>query len=295
MVEFSSVVGPDRSTPSLVPTVSLAATAEGDNATSRASTAWRSRVRPKDFRVADDTGLHDGLFQVVKEKLENLAPRRGAACLAPRRPLKFENHRQSRLEHDITALQRVVAQMRKELRAAQEREKSARYLAFHDDLTALPNRRFFRERLERALGPDRERPPVVAVIYLDLDGFKALNDAYGHDTGDRLLHLVAARLTHAVRAEDLLSRLGGDEYACLITGVSSRERLQQIATTLFEAVSHPFTIGALVLTVRPSIGIAVYPSDGITANALLQAADCAMYQAKRSKSVCAFSKEPCGA
>lgn len=284
MIESSSVVEHDRSTSSLVPIVGLAATAQGDNATSRASTAWGLRVRPKKLGAADYKGSHDSWFQVLKEKMKTLAYPRDGTWLAPRRLLKFENHQQSRLGPEITALQREVAEMREELRDAQEQEKSARYLAFHDDLTALPNRRCFRERLERALAAGREQPPVLAVIYLDLDGFKALNDAYGHDIGDRILNLVAARLTHAVRAEDLVSRLGGDEYACLITGVSSRERLQHIATKLFEAVSHPFTIETLALSVRPSIGIAVYPSDGITAHALLQAADSAMYQAKRTKS-----------
>jgi diguanylate cyclase len=188
------------------------------------------------------------------------------------------------VQSDISALQLLVATLQKELTVVQEREKRLRYLALHDDLTALPNRRYFRERLGVALRQDGEVSPVLAVIYLDLDGFKALNDAHGHDTGDQLLSLVAARLAHAVRAEDLVSRLGGDEYACLITGVSSRERLQQITSTLFEAVATPFKIGTLSLAVRPSIGIAVYPTDGTTTDALMKAADTAMYAAKRKQS-----------
>jgi hypothetical protein len=178
MIESSSVVEHDRSTSSLVPIVGLAATAQGDNATSRASTAWGLRVRPKKLGAADYKGSHDSWFQVLKEKMKTLAYPRDGTWLAPRRLLKFENHQQSRLGPEITALQREVAEMREELRDAQEQEKSARYLAFHDDLTALPNRRCFRERLERALAAGREQPPVLAVIYLDLDGFKALNDAY---------------------------------------------------------------------------------------------------------------------
>ena len=86
------------------------------------------------------------------------------------------------------------------------------------------------------------------MIYLDLDGFKALNDAYGHPTGDSLLNLIATRLAHALRAEDLVSRLGGDEYACLIAGVTSPERLQNIASSLFGAVAAPFKIGSLCST-----------------------------------------------
>jgi len=189
---------------------------------------------------------------------------------------------------ELASLQALLAKTREELARAQEREKRARYLAFHDDLTALPNRRFFRERLDLALSSHGAAIIPLAVLYLDLDGFKALNDLYGHDTGDALLSAVAGRLSHALRAEDLVSRLAGDEYACLISGVHNRERLQQIAATLFQAVSAPFKIGAHALVVRPSIGIAIYPHDGSTTDELMRAADSAMYTAKRHKSSYAF-------
>jgi diguanylate cyclase (GGDEF)-like protein len=189
---------------------------------------------------------------------------------------------------ELIALRALLAKTQEELTRAQEREKRARYLAFHDDLTALPNRRFFRERLDLALSSHGTAIIPLAVFYLDLDGFKALNDSYGHDTGDALLSAVAGRLSHALRAEDLVSRLAGDEYACLISGVYNRERLRQIAATLFQAVSAPFKIGALELIVRPSIGIAVYPHDGSTTDELMKAADSAMYTAKHHKSSYAF-------
>jgi diguanylate cyclase len=182
-----------------------------------------------------------------------------------------------------------LAKTQAELACALQREQRSSFLAFHDDLTALPNRRFFLERLSSALKTQDSIPANVAVIYLDLDGFKALNDSYGHANGDALLGLIATRLAHALRAEDLVSRIGGDEFACLITGVSSRERLQHIALTLFEVVSAPFKIGALVLNVRPSIGVAMCPMDGTTVEALMQAADAAMYGAKRNRSSFAFS------
>ncbi len=205
----------------------------------------------------------------------------------PRFPREFEA-RQDHTNLEVAALQTLLAKTQEELTGAQERERRARYLAFHDDLTALPNRRFFRERLGLALRGEGVGTPPLAVLYLDLDGFKALNDLYGHDTGDALLSTVARRLSHALRAEDLVSRLAGDEYACLISGVSSRERLQQMAVTLFRAVSAPFKIGTLELTVRPSIGIAVCPGDGTTTDELMKAADTAMYMAKRQKSSYAF-------
>jgi diguanylate cyclase len=196
------------------------------------------------------------------------------------------------LRRENTVLRAMLAKMQEELTGVQKREKRARHLAFHDDLTALPNRRFFRERLGRALRNRGSGPPDVAIIYLDLDGFKALNDAYGHATGDALLNLVATRLAHSLRAEDLVSRLGGDEYACLIAGVSSRDRLQHIVLTLFDAVTAPFKIGPLAFNVRPSIGVSMCPSDGTTVDSLMQAADAAMYEAKRNRSSFSFSRRP---
>jgi diguanylate cyclase (GGDEF)-like protein len=118
--------------------------------------------------------------------------------------------------------------------------------------------------------------PPTAVLYLDLDGFKALNDWYGYGTGDALLGAVAQRMSHALRAEDWVGRPAGDEYACSISGLSSRERLQQLAAILFHAVAAPFKISGLELMVRLSIGIAGYPSEGSTTDELMKAADSAM-------------------
>jgi diguanylate cyclase len=207
-----------------------------------------------------------------------------------RTTLKGANDR-NHLRRENANLRAILVKTQAELRGAQQREQRSRFLAFHDDLTALPNRRFFVERLRSALETQDASPVNVAVIYLDLDGFKALNDTYGHAIGDALLSLIATRLAHALRAEDLVSRLGGDEYACLITGVSCRERLQRIAMTLFEAVAAPFKLGELALNVRPSIGVATYPLDGTTVEALMQAADTAMYVAKRNRSRFSFSSE----
>jgi diguanylate cyclase len=193
------------------------------------------------------------------------------------------------LRRENANLRAILAKTQAELTCALHREQRSLFLALHDDLTALPNRRFFLERLGSALKTQDSIPANVAVIYLDLDGFKVLNDTYGHAIGDALLGLIATRLAHALRAEDLVSRIGGDEFACLITGVSSRERLQHIALTLFEVVSAPFKIGALVLNVRASIGVAMYPMDGTTVETLMQAADAAMYGAKRIRSSFSFS------
>ena len=176
---------------------------------------------------------------------------------------------------------------RAELAGTRDGERRARHLALHDGLTSLPNRRFFRERLDHALSQVAPQRPAIAVLYLDLDGFKPINDAHGHATGDELLKIVAARLARAVRAGDMVGRLGGDEFACLLADSLNREQLTQLANKLVDAVSAPLQVGPLKLTVRPSIGIAICPTDGITAEALLNSADAAMYRAKRHN--CGFA------
>lgn len=202
--------------------------------------------------------------------------------------LQHELTRRQQLEQEVRAAQAALLLSRVELVGTQAKERRARRLALHDSLTSLPNRMCFRERLERALSQGVSQSRVLAVLYLDLDGFKEINDTYGHDIGDELLKIVAARLTRAVRAEDMVSRLGGDEFACLLAGVPSRARLIHLARKLLDAVVAPCKLGTLKLVVRPSIGIAVCPADGETVDSLLKNADTAMYRAKRLRTGLAF-------
>jgi diguanylate cyclase (GGDEF)-like protein len=202
--------------------------------------------------------------------------------------LADEFGRRRRFELDALDVHAALARARAELVGSQDGERRARHLALHDGLTSLPNRTFFRERLDGALAHPEQRRAGLALLYIDLDGFKAINDAHGHAVGDELLGIVAARLTRAVRAEDVVGRLGGDEFACLLEGVLDREQLGQVARKLFDTVSAPLRIGTLELAVRPSIGIALCPADGATADVLLGIADAAMYRAKRQRTGYAF-------
>lgn len=191
-----------------------------------------------------------------------------------------------KLELEVFDAQTALAQALAELVGAQATEKQARHLAVHDGLTQLPNRGFFRERLEELLAsPERQ---ALAVLYLDLDDFKPINDTHGHEAGDELLKIVALRLSRSVRAEDMVSRLGGDEFACLLSDFPGREQLSQVASKLYDAVSAPLQIGELKLRVRPSIGIAMCPTDGATVEDLVGNADSAMYRAKRRQMGYAF-------
>jgi diguanylate cyclase len=271
------------------PTLSLVLTKD-------AATAEFSVIHALATRLAKRVGQ---LFTAALERItdRNTNIQASASPCAPygdelRTMLMGADDHNGRLRHEIADLRAILAKTQAELTGALQREQRSRFLAFHDDLTALPNRRFFLERLRNALETQDASPANVAVIYLDLDGFKALNDTHGHANGDALLGLIATRLAHALRVQDLVSRIGGDEFACLITGVSSRERLQHIALTLFEVVSAPFKIGALAVNVRPSIGVAMCPMDGTTVEALIQAADAAMYGAKRNRSSFSFSSRP---
>ena len=206
--------------------------------------------------------------------------------------LTFELRLRRNLERKVSDLQTALTRARAELAGTQAGERRARHRAMHDDLTSLPNRGYFRERLDHAITEVKAARSSLGVLLLDLDGFKRINDAHGHHAGDALLRIVATRLARAVRGEDMMSRLGGDEFACLPGNFHNQEQLSHLACKLFAVVSAPLKIGKLNLTVRPSIGIAIFPADGATAETLLRSADAAMYEAKRHATGYAFANRP---
>ena len=188
----------------------------------------------------------------------------------------------------LASVHGVLEQSRADLADTQDGERRQRRRAQHDALTTLPNRGHFRDLLRQALVRTDLKRPSLALLYMDLDGFKPINDQHGHGVGDRMLRIVATRLTRAIRCGDNVGRMGGDEFACLLGDIENREQLSHLACKLFDAVSAPLQIGKLQLTVRPSIGIAICPIDGGTADTLLKRADAAMYRAKRAQSGYAF-------
>jgi diguanylate cyclase (GGDEF)-like protein len=200
-----------------------------------------------------------------------------------------EAERRRRLEAELAEVQAALAQTRATLAGAQAQERRARYLAMHDSVTSLPNQRFLRETIDFAITASGASPPVMALLYLDLDGFKAINDELGHDGGDELLRTVGARLRRAVRSADVVSRLGGDEFACLLPDLDAHDQLAEVARKLLAVVAAPQTLGKLTVSVRASIGIATCPRSGTSSDALLKSADSAMYLSKRSGSGFAFS------
>lgn len=194
------------------------------------------------------------------------------------------------LEMTVFDTRTALAQLRGELEGTLAGERQARHQALHDSLTSLPNRGCFQERLGVAISRATAHRSELAVVYMDLDGFKAINDQHGHAVGDEVLKIVAARLSRAVRVGDTVARLGGDEFGCLLTAFRDRDHLSLMAGKLFDAIAAPLTLDQLRLTVRPSIGISLCPTHGATAERLLASADAAMYDAKRRQCGHAFGQ-----
>ncbi len=161
-----------------------------------------------------------------------------------------------------------------------ERQEIQR-LAFHDSLTGLPNRVLFLDLLRQAITQAEQQKRMLALMFLDLDRFKDVNDQLGHAVGDKLLISVAERLEHAVRKSDVVARLSGDEFAVLVTHLDQPTVVDTLAAELVETVSQPFSLDGHTVGVEVSIGISLYPRDGLSADDLLQRADSAMYRAKQ--------------
>jgi diguanylate cyclase (GGDEF)-like protein/PAS domain S-box-containing protein len=174
--------------------------------------------------------------------------------------------------HYISILEDIT-----EKKAAEER---IRRLAHYDQLTDLPNRTLFHDRLHTAISRARREDEHFALMFLDLDRFKQVNDTFGHDTGDLLLREVANRLRTCVRDSDSVARLAGDEFTLLLPGAHTREDAAVVAQKIIEAMTPPVDIDGHALLTSPSIGIAFYPQDGNDEPSLLRAADQAMYTAK---------------
>ncbi len=177
-------------------------------------------------------------------------------------------------------LRRAMAQLENEKRALIDSHARIEVLAHRDTLTHLPNRALAKDRLEQLLSQARRHQHMVAVMFLDLDNFKTVNDSLGHGAGDTLLCLVSERLLSCVRDSDTVARLAGDEFLLLLGDVQDEEAITAVATKVMQQLIRPFSINALDVVATASLGIAVYPRDGADMDGLLKNADLAMYRAK---------------
>ena len=161
-------------------------------------------------------------------------------------------------------------------------EEHIHHQAYHDALTDLPNRLLFADRVKQAVAHAYRQRQQLAVMFIDLDRFKQVNDGFGHHVGDQLLQEVSKRLQALVRADDTVARLGGDEFTLLLPNISHTDDTIKIADQMIKAFDMPFVIEKYELFTSPSIGIAIYPYDGTDAGTLMKNADSAMYLAKRN-------------
>ena len=182
------------------------------------------------------------------------------------------------LDASFSEIERRVADRTEELSIAM---KESRQRALHDQLTGLPNRVLFWEHLSLRVKLARRRKTTFAVVFLDVDNFKGVNDALGHAAGDRLLKDLAKRLRSALRAGDIAARVGGDEFLVLFDELASMEAVAVVAERLIQALRVPYSIGTELRIVTTSLGVAVGPNGLHTADAVVAAADSAMYEAKR--------------
>jgi diguanylate cyclase (GGDEF)-like protein/PAS domain S-box-containing protein len=187
---------------------------------------------------------------------------------------------------DVTGEVIGVAEIGRDITARKQVDRRVAYLAYHDDLTGLPNRLMFAEHVDLALARAQRHGREVAVLYVDLDDFKHVNDTYGHEAGDQLLRQVARRLERATRSTDLVARHGGDEFLVLAADLpvdgspSPREIAHTIADHVAQALSAPAAIDGTTMAAGGSVGIAIYPEDAGSRDELLRRADAAMYRSK---------------
>lgn len=184
------------------------------------------------------------------------------------------------IESELATTKTDLAEVRDDLSKAHVKTEEAQQIALQDALTSLPNRVSFEQGLDHGLIQAKRHSWGLAVLFIDIDKFKNINDSYGHDLGDQVLLMVADRLKSSVRDEDIVSRWGGDEFVCLLLEVKQEADVIHLAEKMINRIAEACEFNGIVLSIKASIGIAIYPADGDTADVLFKNADTAMYKAK---------------
>jgi diguanylate cyclase len=193
-------------------------------------------------------------------------------------------------EYSLTQSRIDLAGSAAALSVARRHTREAQLRALHDSLTGLPNRELFDDRLAHAIALAGRHDWTLAVMFLDLDQFKSINDAHGHGTGDRVLKAIAERLLQYVRDEDTVCRNGGDEFLYLLMNPRGRDNIAQVADSVWRSIAQPVAVGGVEFVIKPSIGIAIFPEHGSSGEQLISSADAAMYRAKRRSRGVAFCR-----
>jgi diguanylate cyclase (GGDEF)-like protein len=193
------------------------------------------------------------------------------------------NRRFMETERKLSAAKNILSNMANVLTVAHKVAKEATQRSLHDPVTGIPNRQLFSEHLEKAIALAQRGGWMLGVMFIDLDGFKPINDTHGHAVGDKVLKEVAQRLQEQLRSGDTACRYGGDEFLYLLVNPRNIENIEAIALKVLARISQTMLFNDLRLTIKPSIGIAVYPDGGNTCQELVTNADAAMYRAKKTK------------
>ncbi len=250
-------------------------------------------------RIVDDTALFLSLLgrredeRTVGLSLSDLLAERSArldvaALLDAAHELQFRKSDGTVVEAEARAVRipsgdsAIVCVVVQDISERKIRERALRHDATHDELTGLPNRRFFAERIQQEIAYHARRHKTLAVMVLDLDNFKRVNDSLGHRAGDLLLKAFAAALRKSLREYDIVARYGGDEFLIGLKDVQSLENVEYVAQKVLKIFDDPFRVDDEIIDyVRGTIGIAIYPRDGESADALFGCADLALYASKR--------------
>ncbi len=229
----------------------------------------------------------------VEDKVQEASAKLEVVNLA----LKDEVRERHVLENQLAAVTEKSAverqMLEEQLAVATEQGEADRHAAFHDALTGLPNRALFIDRLQHGIAQAARHGWSLAVMFIDLDDFKIINDTHGHDAGDNVLCTIAKRLKENTRSDDTVSRFGGDEFLYLLMEVGDHQSVIALAEKIIKSIQTPCADAVTGLqggvTVKASVGIAVYPKNGVNAEALIKSADTAMFEAKRAKAGYAFA------
>jgi diguanylate cyclase (GGDEF)-like protein/PAS domain S-box-containing protein len=231
---------------------------------------------------SDDGGPPEALLAQLKESPPRLLIETGQRCRSGRfLHVELSGYRLDLGERGLYALTMRDITMRRRVEAQLlEKQQHLDHLAHHDQLTGLPNRLFLAAHLPGAIEEAKRTDSMLAILFLDLDRFKHINDSRGHETGDKLLKAVAQRIRTTTRTDDIVVRMGGDEFVVVLKSVATAEQINEAASRVTEALAAPVLIDGRTLVTTASIGVSLFPRDGSTMGELLRQSDTAMYQAK---------------
>ncbi len=255
-------------------------------------------INPSGARILGATGpkqvvgkslfdiVHPDLHEVVRERMRFLAETGSQTPWVEDQFMRFDG---TVIDVQVSAAsfpwqgEKMTQLIFHDISERKQAEARLQRLALYDSLTGLPNRTLFFDRMNLLLAMAKRNSYVLALLFLDLDGFKQVNDTFGHDAGDDLLRQVADRLSNAMRKSDTVARMGGDEFIGLCGRIETADDAAVVAKKLIERLRQPYTVGENTCTIGVSIGISIYPDDGEDSDTLLKKADMAMYRVKQGK------------